>query len=181
MSLYAIKDKDGELRDAAGASPDEVGGFLTWTKHSNADMLRQIEYSNGHVVELVEKAEPVEESKEVASYLAGLKAEITVGSTGHYANYYVRNLRIIHDMSIEDIFRALDVGWTVKQPKRWYVRAPKEWDGCKGGRQRFFKSDNDVICTIVESLADNTADEQFTAEEIDKYHLGGFETVEVED
>lgn len=33
----------------------------------------------------------------------------------------------------------------------------------------------------MESYADNTADDQFTAEEIDKYHLGGFETVEVED
>ena len=180
MSLYAIKDKDGELRDAAGASPDEVGGFLTWTKHSNADMLRQIEYSNGHVVELVEKAEPVEESKEVASYLAGLKAEITVGSTGHYANYYVRNLRIIHDMSIEDIFRALDVGWTVKQPKRWYVKVPKEWFGT-GTLKRFYKYNDGGIATIANVAADNTADEQFTAEEIDKYHLGGFETVEVED
>lgn len=181
MSLYAIKDEDGELRDTAWDSPNITREFYAYTGVSVDDATREAaKHRDSRVVELVEKTEPVEVSKEVASYLAGLKAEITVGSTGHYANYYVRNLRIIHDMSIEDIFRALDIGWTVKQPQRWYVKAPKEWDG-RGERQRFYKRDNDSIGAIVESAADNSTDEQFTAEEIDKYHLGGFETVEVED
>ncbi|WP_054649987.1 hypothetical protein [Lacticaseibacillus pantheris] len=137
MSLYAVKDKDGDLWGRAYDKPETTKTFRTWTDPSDAEFTRSVNYPDGDVVELVEKLELVEVSEKVGGLLAGLRSEITVGSTGHYANYYVRNLRIIHDMSIEDIFRALDVGWTVKQPQRWYVKAPKEWSG-RGERQRFF-------------------------------------------
>lgn len=181
MSLYAIKDEDGELRDLTWDSPNITKNFWAYTDINVSAATAMTDMHRGsHVVELVEKAEPVEESKEVASYLAGLKAEITVGSTGHYANYYVRNLRIIHDMSIEDIFRALDVGWTVKQPKRWYVKAPKELSGNEK-TSWFYKGLDGDINTVRDSSRSRTFDEQFTAEEIERYRLGGFETVGVED
>lgn len=180
MSIYAIKDEDGELRDLDGDKEGSTWAFNADTNHSVTKQIQQHDFPGGHVVELVEKAEPVEGSEEVGELLAGLRSEITVGSTTHSANYYVTKLKCQHDMSIEDIFRALDIGWTVKQPQRWYVKAPKEWDG-RGERQRFYKRDNDSIGAIVESAADNSTDEQFTAEEIDNYHLGGFETVEVTD
>lgn len=181
MSIYAIKDEDGELRDAAGDVLDEsLWEFDAYTHYSNAKEIQQSNYPGGRVVELVEKAEPVEVSKKAGQKLAGLKREADIGDTPDPMYVWVASLREDEDMSIGDIFRALDVGWTVKQPKRWYVKAPKEWDG-RGERQRFYKRYNDSIGTLVERRADNSADEQFTAEEIDKYHLGGFETVEVTD
>lgn len=181
MSLYAIKDEDGELRDTVWDSPNITREFYAYTGVSVDDATREAaKHRDGRVVELVEKAEPVEVSKYTGELLTSLKEEVDRGSTTHSANYYVTKLKCQHDMSIEDIFRALDIGWTVKQPQRWYVKAPKEWDG-RGERQRFYKRDNDSIGAIVESAADNSTDEQFTAEEIDNYHLGGFETVEVTD
>lgn len=179
MSIYAIKDEDGELRDLDGDKEGSTWAFNADTNHSVAKQIQQHDFPGSHVVDLVEKAEPGEVSEEVGELLAGLRSEITVGSTGHYANYYIRNLRIIHDMSIEDIFRALDVGWTVKQPQRWYVKAPKEW-ALLGGDMWFYKSDGNISYAY-HFVGGHTTNEQFTAEEIDKYHLDGFETVEVTD
>lgn len=182
MSLYAIKDKDGELRDVNGRTAKSEFGFgaFAFVHYGLAKNHQQSAYPDGHVVELVEKAEPMEVSGGAGEWLADLREELAHGYTANSANYYVTKLKCQHDMSIEDIFRALDVGWTVKQPKRWYVKVPKEWFGT-GTLKRFYKYNDGGIATIANVAADNTADEQFTAEEIDKYHLGGFETVEVED
>jgi hypothetical protein len=181
MSLYAIKDKDGELRDTSGRTAKSQFGFGAFGNYGLAKNRQQYCYPNGHVVELVEKAEPVEVSKKAGQKLAGLKREADIGDTPDPMYVWVASLREDEDMSIEDIFRALDVGWTVKQPQRWYVKAPEEWDGRRGERQRFYKHDNDSLDLVVENIANNTADEQFTAEEIERYRLGRFEKVEVED
>lgn len=180
MSLYAIKDKDGKLRDATGRGLNTDYSFDAFMRRGDAEMDRRASYPGGSVVELVEKAEPVEVSKAAGRELTDLREELAHGYTANSADYYVDILKCQHDMSTEDIFRALDVGWTVKQPQRWYVKTPKEWDSASG-RQRFYKRSDSSIGQALESLAENTADEQFTAEEIDKYQLGGFETVEVED
>jgi hypothetical protein len=181
MSLYAIKDGDGVLRDRMGDSPDSTREFYAYTDISvDSAKAKADEDCYSHVVELVEKAEPVEVSKKAGKTLADLREELAHGNPANSSDYYVDTLKLQHDMSIEDIFRALDVGWTVKQPQRWYVKVPEEWDSVSG-RQRFYKRNDNSIGQAIERFADNTADEQFTAEEIEKYHLDGFETVEVED
>lgn len=173
MSLYAIKDEDGTyLRDDGDLGNDQV---ITFNDHASAKSAKN--FHGGHVVELVEKAEPVEVSEEAGKTLADLYQEICYGGTDQYAADYVRELHTA-GMSIEDIFRALDVGWTVKQPQRWYVKAPKEWSGNEK-TSWFYKDLDGAINTVRDSSRARTFDEQFTAEEIDKYHLGGFETVEV--
>lgn len=134
----------------------------------------------GRVVELVEKAEPVEVSAEAGQLLTRLHTEIEHGCTGHYTEYYVGLLNRLHGLNIADIFRALDIGWTVKQPQRWYVKAPKEW-AADEKTSWFYKDLDGDINTMRDSSRSRTANEQFTAEEINKYHLGGFETAEVED
>lgn len=134
----------------------------------------------GRVVELVEKAGSVEVGKAAGELLTSLKEEVGHGSTTHSANYYVTKLKCQHDMSIEDIFRALDVGWTVKQPQRWYVKAPREWAPDEK-TSWFYKDLDGDINTMRDSSRSRTSNEQFTAEEIYKYHLDDFEKVEVED
>lgn len=182
MSLYAIKDEDGELRDTAWDSPNITREFYAYTDVSVDDATREAaKHRDSHVVELVEKSEPVEVGKYNGQLLTSLKEEVDHGLTTHSANYYVTKLKCQHDMSTEDIFRALDVGWTVKQPKRWYVKTPKEWGGDGRDRLLFWKDHNNGLHTQSESNHHPSPDEQFTAEEIDKYHLGGFEKVEVED
>ncbi|WKF84471.1 DUF1642 domain-containing protein [Lacticaseibacillus pantheris] len=180
MSLYAIKDEDGELRDRAGETPEETNDFYTYTDHAVAEFVQAANYPGGRVVELVEKAEPAEESKEVGELLADLREELAIGYTADSAYHYVDKLKLDYNMSIEDIFRALDVGWTVKQPKRHYIKAPKEWAGDEK-TSWFYKDLDGAINTVRDSSRSRTSDEQFTADEIDKYHLGGFEKVEVED
>lgn len=181
MSIYAIKDEDGELRDQTWDSPNITKNFWTYTDINVSTATAMADMHRGsHVVELVEKAEPVEVSKKAGQKLAGLKREADIGDTPDPMYLWVASLREDEDMSIEDIFRALDVGWTVKQPKRWYVKVPKEWFGT-GTLKRFYKYNDGGIATIANVAADNSTDEQFTAEEIDKYHLCGFEKVEVED
>jgi hypothetical protein len=177
MSLYAIKDKDGELRDVNGRTAKSEFGFGAFVHYGLAKNHQQSTYPGSRVVELVEKAEPVEVSEEAGKTLADLYQEICYGETDQYAADYVRELHTA-GMSIGDIFRALDVGWTVKQPQRWYVKAPKEW-ALLGGDMWFYKSDGNISYAY-HFVGGHTTNEQFTADEIDKYHLGGFETVEVE-
>lgn len=181
MSLYAVKDEDGELRDTAWDSPNITREFYAYTDVSVDDATREAaKHRDSRVVELVEKAEPVEVGKYTGELLTSLKEEVGHGLTTHSANYYVTKLKCQHDMSIEDIFRALDVGWTVKQPQRWYVKAPEEWAGDEK-TSWLYKGLDGAINTVRDSSRSRTSDEQFTAEEIERYRLGGFEKVGVED
>ena len=180
MSLYAIKSESGDLWDQSGDKPETTKIFRAWTDHRDAEGALTACYPGGHVVELVEKAEPVEVGKYTGELLTSLKEEVGHGLTTHSANYYVTKLKCQHDMSIGDIFRALDVGWMVKQPKRWYVKAPNNWLGNEI-QGWLYKSAIGFIHIIGEDNRDRTSDEQFTAEEIEHYHLSGFEKVEVED
>ncbi|WP_462399797.1 hypothetical protein [Lacticaseibacillus pantheris] len=60
MSLYAIKDEDGELRDTAWDSPNITREFYAYTGVSVDDATREAaKHRDSRVVELVEKAEPV--------------------------------------------------------------------------------------------------------------------------
>ena len=67
------------------------------------------------------------------------------------------------------------------ETKRWHVKAPKNWMGY-GTQGWLYKGDvTGAIQTISEDNRERTPDEQFTADEIKKYHLSGFETVEAID
>jgi hypothetical protein len=181
MSLYAIKDEDGELRDTAWDSPNITREFYAYTGVSVDDATRKAAKHRGsRVVELVEKSEPVEVVEKQRNLLYQLDEALEYDASSKYAGKLFKQLHRDADMSCADIFRALDVGWTVKQPKRWYVKTPKEWDG-RGERQRFYKRNDNSIGQAIERFADNSTDEQFTAEEIERYRLGRFEKVEVED
>ena len=65
------------------------------------------------------------------------------------------------------------------ETKRWYVKAP-DWmsNETQGWLYKFAGCS---IHTISGDKRKFTPDEQFTTEEIKKYHLAGFETVEVPD
>lgn len=180
MSIYAIKDEEGDLWGRAYDKPETTKNFRTWTDPSDAEFTRSVNYPDGRVVELVEKAELVEVSEKSDDELIQLKREIRVGTTNQSAWSWFAHLKA-EGLTVAEIFHALDVGWTVKQPKRWYVRAPKEWGGDGRDRLLFWKDHNNGLHTQSESNHHPSPDEQFTADEIDKYHLSGFETVEVED
>ena len=67
------------------------------------------------------------------------------------------------------------------ETKRWHVKAPKNWMG-NGTQGWLYKGDvTGSIQTISEDNRERTPDEQFTADEIKKYHLSGFEKEEVAD
>lgn len=124
MSLYAIEDEDGKLHDVFGELPSKTKSFVAWPDYDYADTLRQTHLIGGHVVELVKKAETVEVSKAAGRELTDLREELAHGYTANSANYYVDTLKLQHGMSTEDIFHALDVGWTVVKPRRYVLPMP---------------------------------------------------------
>ncbi|MCT3532259.1 hypothetical protein EFR51_03760 [Latilactobacillus curvatus] len=177
MSIYAIKDKDGELRDSTWGNQNTTGKFCAYTNISVSDARTKTDKHPGcSVVRLVEQPKPVEVSDVAEGWLTYLREGITRGGSV-YA--YIDMLKSEHDMSIEDIFHALDFGWTVKQPQRWCVKTPDNWMG--NGKQGWLYKITGSINTISEDHRECTPDEQFTDEEIKKYHLDGFEKEEVTD
>ena len=178
MSLYAVKNADGKYINYIGEYNDESPVTAVYQDSDRAHIVAHAKF--GRVVELVEKAEPVEVVEKQRNLLYQLDEALEYDASSKYAGKLFKQLHRDADMSCADIFRALDFGWTVKQPKRWYVKTPKEW-GSRGEGERFYKRFGDSIGTVEENHADNTADEQFTAEEIERYRLGGFEKVGVED
>lgn len=122
MSIYAIKDKDGELRDSAWDSQNATGRFCAFTNISVSDTRAKTDKHPGcSVVRLVEQPKPVEVSDVAGGWLTDMREEITRGGSVYT---YVDMLKSEHEMSIEDIFHALDVGWTVDNPKRYVLPIP---------------------------------------------------------
>ena len=178
--LYAVKNDEGEywdFLDSYGFCALDVSDCPTTPSKDQAELVA--DEHGGHVVELVEKPEPVEVKDSVSELLTRLRRELLHGDSAHCAYYYIDDLNNQHDMSIEDIFHAFDVGWTANPQHLWYVKTPENWMGNE--KQGWLFKIGGSICTISEYDREHTADEQFTAEEIDKYHLGDFEKVEVTD
>lgn len=177
--LYVVKTDEGKYWDFFLDGFWELSDVARPTTYSEEDAKNTAKENGGHIVELVEKPEPVEVSVTAGDLLNHLRRELVHGDLAHCAYYYIDNLNNQHDMSIEDIFRALDVGWTVKQPKRWYVKTPENWMGNE--KQGWLFKIAGSINPISEDDRECTADEQFTPEEINKYHLGDFDKEEVTD
>ncbi|RND72976.1 hypothetical protein FAM18133_02185 [Lacticaseibacillus paracasei] len=119
--LYVVKTDEGEF---LSFSDD---GDSVWNKavgHFEMDKQKARSWAynrGGHVVTLIEEPELVEVKDSVSELLTRLRRELLHGDSAHCTYYYIDNLNNQHDMSIEDIFRALYVGWTVKQPKRYVL------------------------------------------------------------
>lgn len=177
MSIYAIKDKDGELRDSTWDNQNTTGKFCAYTNISVSDARTKTDkHPECSIVRLVEHPKPVEVSDVAERWLTDLREGITHGGSVYT---YIDMLKSEHDMSIEDIFRALDVGWTVKRPQRWYVKTPDNWIGNE--KQGWLYKVTGSINTISEYSRECTQDEQFTEAEIEHFGLQGFDKEEVTD
>lgn len=120
--LYAVKNDEGKYWDFEDRDDFwtlDLSDCPTTTSKGQAEQVTN--EHGGHVVELVEKPELVEVKDSVSELLTRLRRELLHGDLAHCAYYYIDNLNNQHDMSIEDIFHALDIGWTVKQPKRYVL------------------------------------------------------------
>lgn len=211
MSVYAVKDEGGDLRDSGGDTPDSYSHFNAWTGIDGAETFRRDWYPDGHVVELAEKAEPVEVPQWFDEWLgafskagpkrgpllaAGRIAQEGMNITadepflGNSVIDPTDTPRLTREQSgylyyhKQELMLAVLAGnYTVNKPQRWYVKVPDNWgnvwedDEVPGW---FFKNDTGHLRITDEGNREGSTAEQFTAEEIDKYHLGGFETVEVE-
>lgn len=114
--LYAVKNDEGEWADVF-----YTFGSGAWVTPDKTEREEDARRHGGHVVTFIEEPEPVEVKDSVSELLTRLRRELLHGDTAHCTYYYIDNLNNQHDMSIEDIFRALYVGWTVKQPKRYVL------------------------------------------------------------
>ncbi|MFK5269996.1 DUF1642 domain-containing protein [Lacticaseibacillus paracasei] len=171
MSVYAIKDKDGELRDSTWDNQNTTGKFCAYTNISVSDARAKTDKHPGcSVVRLVEQPKPVEVSNVAGGWLTDLREEMTRGGSV-YA--YVDMLKSEHDMSIEKILRALDVGWTVVKPKRYNVKVPHTKDVW------YYKASDADLLTICP--ADKKLRGKFTESEIEHYGLQDCEKEEVTD
>lgn len=178
MSLYAIKDEDGKLRDVAGASPDETDGFLIWTKRSNANDMQETNYPDGHLVELVPAKPKVPVSREEAEMLRKAGADgYSVGKTiVDFVNNAGLDTVICSDENLlqhEDrLIRAYVDGYTVAEPTKYNVKVPHVEDSVYGKM-----SDGILAVYDAGSKCDFM---QFTMAEIKHYGLEGCERVEID-
>ena len=168
MALYAIKKDDGTLVDTCGDTANETleRGVYFEAEPNKSDAERYARQVGGHVVELIEKPEPVAVSEEEAEILEQAKKKdtpawiISTNST---------------NADEDRLMRAYVNGWEVEKPKRYLIKVPHTTDelywkrgngniGCAGAWQ----NDDE----IVRSRA-------FTLAEIEHYGLGECERVEV--
>lgn len=169
MSLYAVKNDEGKWLWVDTFRyphwPEDISNAQEYGE--KADALGDAEDFGGHVVELVEKPEPVEVSEEDGARLEKIRkatcpwdtVSFYAGRNKEYANF---------------LMRAYVNGWKVVKPKRWNVKVPHV--DAQEGLWFFVNSDGKVDATYDQDLA-----AQFTAAEIDQYGLQDCEKVEVRD
>lgn len=165
--LYAVKNDKGEWMSLDGTQTE------IWYSN-NPTLFKDKSYAEAqsmgrkaHVVELVEP-EKVVLTKEQAKIVKGVHNDKLPAC-------YISSKSDDEEL----LMNAYVNGWTVKRPQRWCVKTPDNWMG--NGKQGWLYKITGVINTISEDHRECTPDEQFTAEEIKKYHLDGFEKEEVTD
>ena len=168
--LYVLKNDEGkywDFKDLDGFwELSEV--YLPFTVSEEHAKYTADEHG-GHVVTLIEEPEKVVLTKEQAEIVEKTRYE-------DYPAVYISE----HTGDEEELLMNAYVnGWTVKRPQRWCVKTPDNWMG--NGKQGWLYKITGVINTISEDHRERTPDEQFTADEIKKYHLDGFEKEEVTD
>ena len=169
MALYAIKKDDGTLVDTFGDTVNESlersAYFEAEPNKSEAE--RYARQFGGHMVELVEKPEPVMVSEDEAEMLEQAKR-----------NKYPATL-ISNNTNDEDrLMRAYVNGWTVEKPKRWNVKVPHTTNSYyydlgwgNGLETQNMKAGTQPLPGFREA--------QFTQDEINKRGLQDYERVEV--
>ncbi|MCI1283625.1 MAG: DUF1642 domain-containing protein [Lacticaseibacillus songhuajiangensis] len=124
MTLYVIENDNGEVLDRT---------YYEFTNDVDRTMvfdepIAPAEYAKeygGHVVELVEKPEPVEVSEEEAKTLKTLDGDLMPIGELAYFIHHVEQLSEKESIKREDrLMRAYVIGWTVDKPKRWIVKVP---------------------------------------------------------
>lgn len=169
--LYAVKNDSGEFWDI---------GMPPWWDDKTGSVFKRIDLAlrwakkyDGHVVTLIEEPEKVVLSKEQAEIVENARDE------EYPATYISDSADLAASGEEELLMNAYVNGWTVKRPQRWYVKTPGNWMGNE--KQGWLYKITGVINTLSEDRRECTQDEQFTAEEIKKYHLDGFDKEEVTD
>lgn len=175
MTLYVIENDNGEVLDRT---------YYEFTNDVDRTMvfdepIAPAEYAKeygGHVVELVEKPEPVEVSEEEAKTLKTLDGDLMPIGELAYFIHHVEQLSEKESIKREDrLMRAYVNGWTVEKPKLWNVKVPHT-DGWY-----YFKMCGGESLSAAEVFVGGDSDRQFTLEEIEHYGLQDCEKVVVTD
>jgi hypothetical protein len=177
MKLYVVSNGAKKYIGPSGEWKTVAAGISVYTSQHEAKASAHIHC--GHVVELVEKPEPVEVSEEESEMLkkaSNLRDWRPAAVISEYAYEHDRH-SCDDEVILEDrLMRAYVNGWTVEKPKRWIVKVPHTDDSY------FYKID-DEYCNAGDSyhLEGMTDKKWFTLAEIEHYGLGGYEKVEVKD
>ena len=189
MKLYVVKNDYGKLWDYDHSYwSNSIGGNYTSGKSYAEDT---VDFHGGHVVELVEKPEPVEVSEEEAEMLESLKDGdlMPIGELSYFIGH-AEQLTEKESIKREDrLMHAYVNGWTVKKPKRYIVmmRLPggKGPDDNVWHYMRAMRSQQGDYIWWSFADADGTCkshrNDAFTAAEIDHYGLQACAKVEVTD
>jgi hypothetical protein len=176
MTLYVIENDNGEVLDRT---------YYEFTNDVDRTMvfdepIAPAEYAKkygGHVVELVEKPEPVEVSEEEAKTLKTLDGDLMPIGELAYFIHHVEQLSEKESIKREDrLMRAYVNGYTVAKEPKYYVKVPGKF----AGEDRFY-------CRLREEFSETAqlldGDPRFmlTMAEIEQLGLTRCERVEVTD
>ncbi|MCX2455645.1 DUF1642 domain-containing protein [Lacticaseibacillus nasuensis] len=177
--MYAVKNEDDKLfvvrsNDSAYLYQDQNGnlGRMIYLYYSRKDAQHAIERAGHvnqcHVVQLVEKPQPVEVSEAMAYWLNEAK-EMRMPIE------FLARCKV-PDGDQEDILCAYVNGWTVEKPKRWNVKVP---------HSRFYywkwKDDEIGVGSGEDDDVRGVEPYRFTDAEVERYGLQDCEKEEVTD
>lgn len=121
MILYIIKDGAGNVYGLDGEFDNSVINATLYDEPIEAE--RDANEYGGHVVELVEKSEPVVVSEQEEDILK--RAATDRYPASFIVGAVASNDALYADKESEDrLIRAYVNGWTVEKSKRWYVKVP---------------------------------------------------------
>lgn len=168
--LYAVKNDEGKYWDFynSGFWRPEFPDCHTTTSKELVEMVA--DEQGGHVVTFVEEPEKVVLTKEQAE----------VVKEAHVAVFPATSIYGSNERDEELLMNAYVNGYTVAKEKKYNVKVPKKWSG---DDKHYWTKEQDGeltwACLINKDYMIPT--QQFTAEEIKKWYLDGFEKVEVEE
>jgi hypothetical protein len=138
--MYVVKNDNGEFSDACGTFG--WWGYLIsgYDAQKVADNLA--ENNGGHVVELIEKPEPVVVSEEEAEMLEQAKQ-----NTNPFYILWWNNTTVTNDHNQQErLMRAYVNGWTAKKPKRFAL--PMDGTELADGTVAYAALDHTGVWTI---------------------------------
>jgi hypothetical protein len=181
--MYVIEDDNGEVLDST---------YYEFTNDVDRTMvfdepIAPAEYAKkygGHVVELVEKPEPVEVSEEEAKTLKTLDGDLMPIGELAYFIHHAEQLSEKESIKREDrLMRAYVNGYTVAKEKKYNVKVPYAagWHFQKYSSASKLGARNNWRPFPAKDIDSNMSKElfQFTEAEIDHYGLQDCEKEEV--